>query len=226
MFRVIFLVATVGTAVAFLGHLVVFGARKTAIDPSKPKLHRFSMWERLVHWATTASFFVLAVTGAIASVGYQERMDGWLWVIHIAAAPVFMVGLLATMLTWAADGRFIRADWDWVKRFGGYLWGDGHAPAGRFNCGQKGFFWAVGVLGFISVASGLLLVMPVLGEESRPWIFLAHRYGTLAYIMAAISHMYLATLANPGTLNSMIVGYVHEDWAKHHHPIWEKNAPR
>jgi formate dehydrogenase subunit gamma len=35
-----------------------------------------------------------------------------------------------------------------------------------------------------------------------------------------ISHIYLATLANPGTLQVMISGKVGKTWARHHHPLW------
>jgi formate dehydrogenase subunit gamma len=41
-------------------------------------------------------------------------------------------------------------------------------------------------------------------------------------IMFAIVHVYLATLGNPGTLESMLWGSVTRNWAKHHHARWYK----
>jgi len=38
--------------------------------------------------------------------------------------------------------------------------------------------------------------------------------------MIMIVHVYLTTIGNPGTLESMIYGNVRKIWAKVHHPKW------
>ncbi|MCP4644577.1 MAG: formate dehydrogenase subunit gamma [bacterium] len=220
MFRTIFMVATLGTVAACLAHLVVFRPRWVSIDKTKPRIHRFSVWERLIHLVTLVGFLVLAVTGFMASVGNEERLSGLLWVVHGWAAPVFTLGIVAMVVTWASDGRFAPHDLEWAKRFGGYLGGSQDVPAGRLNAGQKGFFWVAGVLGVISMATGVLLVAPGFGAKGQTMVLIAHRYGTLAFVVLGIVHAYLATLANPGTLWSILTGYVANDWAKHHHPLW------
>jgi formate dehydrogenase subunit gamma len=39
-------------------------------------------------------------------------------------------------------------------------------------------------------------------------------------IMFVLVHVYLGTIGNPGTLESMLWGNVRKNWARHHHPRW------
>ena len=229
MWRLVFLIATGTAAMAALAHCVVFGPRRVDTSAGERPLRRFSVWERLVHLLTMVSFLVLAATGAGASIGYEIRLTGWWWVVHVAAAPVFALSFTALVLTWAHDCRFARHDWDWAKQFGGYLRSGraGHGiqvPAARFNCGQKEFFWGVAVLALAVVVSGLLLAVPLFGERVQAALFLAHRYAAMLCVVFVIAHFYLATAANPGTLWSIFSGKVDANWARHHHPLWWKSC--
>lgn len=225
MFRIISLVVILGTVAVCLGHFILFGIRRAVErDASGRRLYRFSFWERLVHLLTVASFLLLAVTGFMAALIYQERLGGWLWVYHLLGACVFSVAVVVTMLIWARDGCFASHDWEWVRKMGGYLQHGAHVPAGRFNAGQKGYFWGVGVLGLASMVSGMLLAWPVLAPEYQSLVLLVHRYGALAFVFAGLGHLYLTTGGNPGTWQAMVTGWVDMKWAEHHHPVWYRRA--
>jgi len=42
--------------------------------------------------------------------------------------------------------------------------------------------------------------------------------------MATIWHAYQTTLAKPGTLLSLVSGYVTAGWAERYHPLWGKTS--
>ena len=123
-------------------------------------------------------------------------------------------------MIWAEDGRFEEHDWKWASHLGGYLWKRHDLPAGRFNAGQKAYFWFVGLCSILLVLSGVGRVCPVFGEAGQAVVFDIHRYSALALVLAVIAHFYLGTLANPGTFWAMISGRVGPGWARRHHPIW------
>ena len=220
MFRTIVLMGIAASVAAVVGHYVIFGPKRVDTTERKRTVRRFRLWERFIHVVTLAGFLALIVTGLIAAIGPVRALHGWLWLIHVAAAPVFMVGLCGLIASWSRDCRFTPHDWEWAKRFGGYLWGEKHAPAERFNGGQKAYLWTVGFLGLVSLLSGLGRIVPVLDPEGQYILYQLHRLSALFFVMAAIVHLYLGTVANPGTFGAMLLGRVTPQWAKNHHPIW------
>ena len=55
-----------------------------------------------------------------------------------------------------------------------------------------------------------------------------HGITSLICIAFICLHIYLATLGSEGSLEGMVSGYVDEQYAKNHHPLWYdevKNAP-
>jgi formate dehydrogenase subunit gamma len=220
MYRVIVLIAIAATIAAIAGHFLLFGPKRVD-KPGKGKaVRRFRIGEVLLHAMTLTSFLVLALTGMIPVLALKSGLHGWFWVLHMIAAPFFVFGLYLLIAVWARDCGFGLHDWEWAKKFGGYLWGDKHAPADKFNAGQKAYFWVVGLLGLLTLLTGLGRISPVFGAEGQDLLYQVHRYVALMFVLAGIVHFYLGTLANPGTLGAMLTGKVTEPWVKSHHPIW------
>ena len=94
-------------------------------------------------------------------------------------------------------------------------------PAGKYNAGQKMFFWVQSVLSIVFVVTGFLLWFPaVFSPTVLNTARLLHYAATLGGGLFLIVHVYLGTLAYPGTARSMIDGKVTPAWAKLHHPRW------
>ena len=218
-YRSIVLIGIAITVVPFLGHYLLFGPKRVP-GASKRSVRRFSIWERLIHWMTVTGFLVLCGTGLYAVLVEQSALRGMPWVVHCMAAPVFLVGLSLVMVMWARDGVFSKCDVRWALMCGGYLWWGKHAPAERFNGGQKGYLWAAGILGLAVLVSGLGRIAPVLDPHGQEILYTIHRVAALLFVMAAIVHLYLGTIANPGTLGAMLLGKVSPEWAAKHHPDW------
>ena len=220
MFRLISLIALAGTAAVCILHCAAFRARRWRPRKSAPSVYRFSVWERLIHALGVLGFLILAGTGFWAVIVRRAPLDGWLWMVHAAAGGMFAAAMVLMTLLWAMDCRFTSHDWRWAGRFGGYLGRGGKLPAGRFNAGQKVFFWCSALLGLATLVSGLAQMVPVLDPAFEESVCQVHRYGSLLFAVAVIVHLYVATLANPGTARSMVQGTVSTEWAEHHHPLW------
>jgi len=219
IFRPLSIIAIIAVAAAVLGHYLIFGPHWPELKREKKDIHRFNRVEMLIHAVTLLSFVALAVTGFYAAL-CGEALVGTLRLVHLTAAPFLALGLAGMALIWSYDGRFLSCDWQWAKKFGGYLYHVEYIPADRFNAGQKGFYWAVAVLGIICMASGIGRIYPVFGTEIQLLILAAHRYSSLLLVLFVLAHIYLGTLANPGTWQAPFFGYVGYNWSKKHHPLW------
>ena len=224
MFRLISLIALAGTVAICMLHYAAFRAKRWRPGESAASVYRFSVWERLIHALGILGFLTLAGTGFWAVIVRRAPLDGWLWMVHAAAGGIFAAAMVLMTLLWAMDCRFERSDWRWARNLGGYLGSGGNLPAGRFNAGQKAFFWFGALLGLVTLSSGLALMVPIFSAAFQESICQIHRYGSLLFVMSVILHLYLATLANPGTARSMVVGTVSTEWAEHHHPLWSEDT--
>jgi len=222
VFAIVSVVLIAGAVIAVAAHYLLVGPKHPELAGEAPDTPRFQLWERVMHGVTLLSLLVLAGTG-FAAVLTGGRLTGFPLLLHWIAAPFFALGMAAVTLLWAGWGRFEPFDIEWFRVFGGYLGGDvGEVPAGRFNAGQKVFFWLVAVLSMLLVASGAARMYPVFGESGQAVMLTVHRIAALLLVCSVIAHVYLGTLANPGTIQAMLTGRVSRRWAWAHHPVWAR----
>lgn len=220
MFRILTIIAMSATVVALLGHFLVLGPKHPEIRREPRSVKRFSLWERFVHALTVVGFCTLGVTGFWAVAWTGQPLSGWWLLSHWVAAPLFALGATLMVATWCEFGVFEGHDWFWATVLGGYLGWPDHVPAGRFNAGQKAYFWSIGALGVLVILSGLGRMAPVFGADGQAVVLWVHRFSALFLVLSVIMHLYLGTLANPGTVLCMLSGYVSSKWASHHHSVW------
>ncbi len=220
---------------AILAFYVTRGSVKIPGGFSGKKILRFTMSERMVHWATAGLFWLLGVTGLTLLYGRFVLiplfgLDGFSVTasackeIHNLFGPLFLFAMIALVVTFIKDNFFVRGDGTWLSKLGG-LFG-GHVSAGRFNAGEKMWFWIATLLGFALVITGLILDFAVFGQ-GRVVMELSHVvHGLSAVVMIAVSfgHIYLGTAGMEGSFSSMANGYVDENWAKAHHDLWLKEG--
>lgn len=196
------------------------------------KIMRFTVFERTTHWFTVAIFWLLALTGLILLYGRMVLIpllgpEGFgitasaCKEAHNLFGPTFLVAIIMLFITFAKDNIYARGDVTWLLKGGGML-GGGHVSAGRFNAGEKIWFWIAVLGGIILCATGLILDFSIFGQ-SRQIMGLSHvLHGIVALVVISVSfgHIYLGTAGVEGTLGSMATGYVDEAWAKSHHDRW------
>lgn len=216
---------TLGVILAVIVHYLVIGPNGKNIGKHKPEIIRLNLLERLAHFIRMISTIVLAITGISFALFRIENLGlsyPTLYNTHLFFAALFAISSLLSIAIWLRDNLFNQYDWEWLKVLGGYLTRkEIHPPAGRFNAGQKLFFWLSSLFSMALIITGFILAFPErLVLSALIWAALIH--GTCAVVLTAtvIGHAYLGSAANPGTLGSIFHGKVAEEWAKRHHPQW------
>jgi len=200
-------------------HYVIFGPKRVKTRKGEPSVLRFSILERLLHALLAGSFVFLAVTGSVFLLRL-DTPDGPWREIHGRVGALFGAGLIGVVLVWWRQARFAAFDMKWLKDFGGYLWRKGDCPSGKFNCGQKLFFWIVaGGCGAAVCATGFGLAIG--GGNARSWVYTLHDFAAIMLLLGVVSHVYLGVLVNPGSLRAILTGRVPESWARRHHSEWD-----
>ena len=200
-------------------------------------LNRFTLAERLVHWVVGLSFVTLLLTGlafAYPALFWLTTLVGGgpaARVLHPWIGMVFAAGMALMLGLWVRDMFLVRCDWRWLGAIRYYVTHqrDKVPPAGKYNAGQKLFFWAQGVMAVVLVVSGLPLWLPDTFEASAlltATARLLHYVAALGGGLLLVLHVYLGTVAYPGTARGMIDGRVTRRWAQLHHPRWHEDQTR
>jgi formate dehydrogenase subunit gamma len=210
------------------------GPVKLHDKPSGRLIHRFSSIEQIAHWCTAISFVVLGLSGLIMLFGKHLLLPiigytlfAWLTALaknlHNFVGPFFIVSVAIFVVLFIRDNLPRAYDFKWFAKSWAYLTGKEHVPSGRFNAGEKVWFW-VGVIGLSVIVawSGLILLFPNFDQTravmQQAWIW--HVVAAIVYIALSLGHIYLGTLGVEGAYQAMRTGYVDEVWAKEHHEIW------
>ena len=215
----------------------LFYWRRGRIMLHEPKtgrlIQRFTPFERFIHWATAISFVILAVSGIFMLFGRYVILPLFGYTIfsaltilgknlHNFIGPLFVICTMVMVVMWARDNVWRRYDWRWLRSFGGLVSGR-HVPSGRFNAGEKIWFWfGVLVLGSIVSVSGLILDFPNFDQtrQTMQTANIVHAISAVIFMAMSFGHMYLGTVGLEGSYDSMRHGTVDETWAKEHHEYW------
>jgi formate dehydrogenase gamma subunit len=193
--------------------------------------HRLS--SRLIHWSVALFFFGALLSGLpiwTPIFGWMAHLFGGLEVcrwLHAWLGVAFVASAIVMFIHWVKDMRMERGDWGWLgPKMLRYFLRSGEDPnVGKYNGGQKVFFFLVTLLALVLLASGIVLWFPMkftqpLREVS--WIF--HDAAFILFALAIVVHIYLGTAALPGTFRSMTRGVVSKRYARLHHPRWYREV--
>jgi len=205
---------------------------------SEPRVvERFKKHTIWFHWAHTAAFFVLIVTGAILFFPGSESVaaGGLTRLIHRIAVVIFAGGPVIYMvfnpkttlhfvketLTWGRD------DFDWLKAAPLYYFGgpeEKMPPQGHINTGQK--MWQLVVLGTGAMFLITGLIMWIFPESVSPaifqWCVVVHDVAFVLAFTMLLVHIYLGIIHPRMTesLRSMLDGNISAKYAKSHYGKW------
>jgi formate dehydrogenase subunit gamma len=210
------------------------GPVKLHDKPTGRLIRRFSTTEQIVHWSTAISFCILGISGLIMLFGKHILLPvigytlfAWLTALgknlHNFVAPFFIVAVLVMVFMWLRDNLPRAYDWQWFRKAYAFFMRGEHIPSGRFNAGEKGWFW-FGVVGLSIVVSwsGLILLFPNFDQTRAvmqdAWIW--HASAAILYIAMSLGHIYMGTIGVEGAYGNMRTGYTDETWAREHHEIW------
>jgi formate dehydrogenase subunit gamma len=201
--------------------------------PTGKLIARFALIERWAHWSMAISFCVLGVSGLVILFGKHlllpvigHTLFAWLTFLmknlHNFVGPLFIISIVLFFIIYVRDNLPEKGDLQWLLKGGGMLNGE-HVPSGRFNAGEKSWFWfGVVILGAVMSASGLVLLFPNF-EQLRSTMQTAnvvHGIAAVVFIAMSLGHIYVGTIGMEGAYQGMRTGYVDASWAKEHHALW------
>ncbi len=213
------------------------GKIKIKAGRSGKKILRFTPYQRFVHWSVAILFVILGITGLLLTFGKSGLIPiigsksfgtiaGFGKLLHDYLGPVFGI-LLVLMLFSFIKGNF--GNWTDVKWFfkGGGMFGK-HASAGRYNGGEKAWFWMAMLAGAVVVVSGVILSFPFFDQtrEDLQLSHLVHAIGSVILLAASFGHIFMGTVAMEGSFETMKTGYCDENWAKEHHDLWYEDLAK
>jgi len=247
--------AIVAMALVLVLYHAVFGRAKLDRPLSGRRVPRWSWFNRLLHWCTAVTFIALTVTGLSMLIGRELLIPvlgkagfaAWAQAsiqVHNVIGPLFSVCIGLMIVCWVWSNFPNRVDLAWLKAGGG-MFSKGshqHPSAGRFNAGEKLWFWLLVVGGGAVVASGIVLVGPTyayllpvavtdlfadLGRVQMQQANIVHAVIGILWAAVALGHIYIGTAGTEGAFEGMSTGYVSEEWARQHHDLWyEEMASR
>jgi formate dehydrogenase subunit gamma len=197
------------------------------------RIVRYSLQERLVHAAAGISYVYLLLTGLafwtpalywlaiVLGGGYLSRL------LHPWVGLVFTGVLLVMWAGWRREMKTTPDDRAWRKHIVEYMTNQDEKvpPAGRFNYGQKQFFWLMVFATWALVISGVVLWAVASVPGALAWLrqaaILVHSVSALVTIGGFIVHLYMGIAVVPGGLSAIVRGEVTSEWARQHHSGWK-----
>ena len=199
---------------------------------------RYTLSERIHHWIAGLSYIYCLITG----LAFWSPYMFWMAIIvgggptarfwHPWFGLVFTASVLWMYKIWRSDMLTTDADRAWWKAAKYYIRNEDEnlPPIGRFNYGQKMFFWLMFYGATLLALSGFALWF----FESIPWSLRWLRYLAVAVHVAAgfatiggfIIHVYMGTAMVRGGFTSIVRGEVSSAWAKTHHRLWYEQVTK
>ena len=221
-----------GTLAALAVGYVMLGRIRISKGRSGRKVARFNAFERFAHWLTAVSFVVLGLSGLNITFGklllrpligpdaFSAVSQAAKYAHNFMSFP-FVLGLLLIVVIFIKENIPDKTDIEWFKQGGGFIKSK-HAPARRFNAGEKLVFWGALGAGAAVAVSGYLLLFPfyltdIAGMQIAQVV---HSIIAILFVALILGHIYIGTLGMEGAFEAMWTGKVDLNWAKEHHDLW------
>lgn len=225
-------IAIIGTLAALAAAYFFLGRLRISAGRSGRKILRFKPLERAAHWLTAVSFVVLGVTGLNITFGKALLLpligpdafsvfSQYAKYTHNFVSSAFVLGLALIVAIFIKDNIPDKTDLEWFKQGGGFVKSK-HAPARRFNAGEKLVFWGALGAGFAVAVSGYLLLFPfyVTNIAGMQLAQVVHAVVAVLFVAMILAHIYIGSLGMEGAFEAMWTGEVDSNWAKEHHDLW------
>lgn len=192
---------------------------------------RHRVYTRFLHWMVGIFFFLALLSGFGI---YMPWIFRWFTPLFGGGAvtrmlhPWFGLGFVAffalQFFNWLEPMTWTDADSRWMKNIRRYIKNQDPLESpetGFFNGGQKLQYWEIAGGCVVYLITGLIMWFPeIFGRIAVAISYVLHDISALIMLFGIFFHVYLSTIGQPGTAQSMTRGTVTERWAWTHHPKW------
>lgn len=239
-FSQIFLVILIGVPLIFTLHYIIIGPKVFSHD-GEP-IYVFSLFNRIVHQVAAISFIVLVPTGFIITFGsffgggeFVRAMKN----LHGISAVSFAIVVIPMFVMWVKDMFISWDDIKWLAIVGGYLSKTKKpVPAGKFNAGQKTWYWLATLGGMVMILTGaamffldfnIAMINNITGLSQIDLLrasAILHGIFGMAVVIFFFVHVYMAVFAIKGAIHSIITGYKSKEEIEYLHSSWYKKLKK
>ncbi len=238
-FKLIFFGVLVGVPALFLVHYLIIGPMIFSHD--RKKIYVFTLFNRIIHTIAGIAFMILIPTGLIIMFGATLGGGELVRVakeIHAISTLLFIVSIIPMFTMWV---RWMFVHWDdfkWLMIVGGYLNKNKKpVPAGKFNAGQKLWFWLATLGGVVMIATGAAMyfqdfrleILVELGISQIDFLrgsAIIHNILGMAVLGLFMTHVYMSVFAIKGAIHSIITGYKEEEEVEVLHSTFYKKLKK
>jgi len=204
-----FLLIITAVPAVFLLHYLIIGAKH--FDHDGEQILFFPLFIRVVHFIVAISFSLLVVTGLMIVLGAYlggGSLVRTARIVHLVSAMAFVLPGLLMFVVWVKDMLPQLHDIAWIFILGGYLSKKKKpVPAGKYNAGQKMFFWAGIVGGGVMAYTGYIIWGMGAELDTVRLYTIIHNVLGMGIVAFYLTHVYMAVFAIAGSLDSMKTGY-------------------
>ena len=193
---------------------------------------RYNYGERVCHWVNAATYLFCMLTGLAFYSPYLY------WLSYVGGGPAsarflhpwvglfFFAAVMWMHSLWRSQMLAAPEDRSWEAGIKNYIENrdDLVPPQGRFNAGQKWFYWVMYYGAIVLLITGAIMWFPELIAGRAHWLLTfiipIHATAALITIGAFIIHVYMGVLLVRGGMRGILFGSVSEEWAAHHHRLW------
>lgn len=229
------LILVIAIFAAFAMHYMVIGPKQFSHDGKK--IYAFSLFERLFHFVAALSWIVLVPTGLVIMFGenFPSAMVKTSKTLHIFAMFTFIISWVPMFLCWFK--RMLPSGYDikWLMIVGGYLSKEKKpVPAGKFNFGQKMWYYIACFGGFVMIVTGMMMYMLDFNSDFMQKLLglshidilrvsaILHNILGIVCVCMFLVHIYMAVFAIKGSIEAMKTGYKEEEEVYILHSYWYK----
>ena len=200
-------------------------------------IDRYSSGERILHWVTAITFFLLAASGLAffhPSMFWLTALLGggtWARILHPFIGVVMFVAFILMAVKFWHHNVLSGNDRKWLGQIGDVIANrdDRVPPIGRYNPGQKILFWLLLACMIVLLVSGVALWQPYFAPSfsigTVRFGALMHALSGLLLVLLIVVHVYSSFWVK-GSTEGMLTGKVSRAWAKAHHPKWYEEVAR
>jgi formate dehydrogenase subunit gamma len=233
-FAPIFLGILIGVPGVFFLHYLIVGPKVFPHDGKKIKV--FSIFNRIIHQMAAISFIVIIPTGFIMVFGSFFGGGDFVRIskdLHGIFTILFAIAVIPMFFMWVKHALFTFIDLKWMMILGGYLSiVKKPVPAGKFNAGQKMWFWVATLGSMVMVITGAMMYLldfdmsmltSMTGLSQIDLLRLAAIvHNVMGFAVAALffTHVYMSMFAIKGAIHSIINGHMEEEEVKILHPYY------
>ena len=223
-FKPLFFGVLFGIPAIFFIHYKIIGPMIFSHD--RKKIYVFTVFHRMIHTIAGIAFILLIPTGLIMIFG--STFGGGTFVkfckeIHAISTLIFIVSIVPMFFMWLKAMIPSSDDIKWMMILGGYLnKRKDPIPAGKFNAGQKMWFWIATLGGFVMIGTGIAMFFKDARLDLLASLFISqidflrasvivHNILGMAVLALFLTHVYMSVFAIKGAVHSIITGYKEEE---------------